>query len=284
MKKKTIAYLTFFCIVVLALSWGRAQTPGKEDTLIIPPSSLDSLYPPQSKQPVYLIEMFDLAHRFTGILVDLLEEDLSNVWSSYERFKEEYVKISKLVPAWEAKYPLGPVEELGKALQAGEKGAVMSAYEKVGSICHACHVESMAAVKYKYHWKDFRPIKIEDPLTNEEVDFIQLMRMLDVNFTGMTHDLEQDQKEKAEENSRAFLVRFQALGETCQECHGTSRRMYYVDDSILQTITSLNRALASFEPDQKEITKHIMAIGMESCFNCHLVHIPAPYAKYQWKK
>ncbi len=258
--------------------------PEKDNTLNPPPGSLDSLYPPKSHQPIYLMKMIDLSHRFTGIVVDLMEADLSNVWSSFEKFREEYVKISKLVPEWEAKYPLGPVEELGKALQAGEKGGIMAAYEKVGNICHACHVGYMTAVKYRYHWKDFGPIKVIDPLTHDEVDFVQLMRMLDVNFTGMTHDLEQGQRERAEENSQAFLERFRALGETCQECHGTSERMYYVDDSIQQTITNLNIALSSSQPDKEEIANKVMAIGMESCFNCHLVHIPASYARYQWKR
>jgi cytochrome c556 len=284
LKKKTVMCLSVFWLIAFALSGSQGQTTEKDSPLQLLPSTLDSLYPPKAQQPVFLMKMLDLSHLFTGIVVDLLEEDFSNVWSSYEKFKEDYLDFSKLVPEWETKYPLSPVEELGKALKAGEKTGIMAAYEKVGNICYACHIESMAAVKYKYHWKDFRPIRIKDPLTNDEIDFVQLMRMLDVNFTGMTHDLEQGQMERVDENSRAFLARFRALGETCQECHGTSERRYYVDDSIQQMIMNLNKALTSSQADLKDIPNRIMAIGMESCFNCHLVHIPASYARYQWKR
>lgn len=294
MNHKKIAYLIVFCVIVFGLFRGPLKGSEKDKTLDaredrslyahLPPSSLDSLYPPKVQQPLYLFWMFDLGSRFTGILVDLMEEDLANAGASFEAFKAEYVRQSTAVPEWEAKYPLDPVEDLGEALKSGERGRIMAAYEKVGGICHSCHVEYMVPVKAKYHWQDFRPIKVDDPITGTKVDFVQLMRFLDFSFTGVAHNLKQGQIERAEENSRALLARFQSLKETCQECHGTSERTYFVDDSIHSVISSLNEVLATSQPDQKVITDHIMTIGMESCFKCHLVHLPAPYTKYLWKE
>ncbi len=294
LKNKRIAYFIVFCVIVFGLFGNSLQTSDKDKEVAVredsslsvhlPPNSLDSLYPPKAQQPLYLFWMFDLGSRFTGILVDLMEEDFANAGASFEAFKAEYVRQSAAIPEWQARYPLDPVEDLGKALKAGEKGRIMAAYEKVGGICHNCHVEYMVPVKSKYHWQDFRPIKVDDTITGTKVDFVQLMRFLDFNFTGVTHDLKQDQRERAEENSRALLARFQSLRETCQECHGTSERTYFVDDSIQQAISSLNEVLTSSRPDQKEIASHIMTIGMESCFKCHLVHLPAPYTKYLWKE
>jgi len=282
------------CFIVFAFSGSPLQTSEKDKTLNdhkgsflsfnLPPSSLDSLYPPKAKQPVYLIRMLDLAGLFTGIVVDLLEGDLPNVWPSFEKFKEEYEGVSKLVPEWEAIFPIGPVEELGKALQAKERGGIMASYEKVGNICHSCHVQHMAAVQFKYHWQDFRKIKVRDPLTGEEIDFVQMKRNLNLSFTGATHNLKQGQMERAEKNLRAFQARFQSLKDTCQECHGTSERTYYVDDSIQQTIKNLIKSLTTDPPNQKEITNQVMTIGTESCFKCHLVHIPASSVKSQWKE
>ncbi len=254
---------------------------GSQSVSSLPLSSLDPLYPPKAEQPIYLIRMFNLGSRFTGIAVDLMEEDWPNLGASFEKFKNEYMSVSELVPEWKERYPVGPVEELGEALQAGEKGRIMAAYEKVGGDCHSCHIEFMNPVKFQYHWPDFRPIKVEDPITKAEVDFVQLMRYLDFNFTGMTHDLEQGQKERADENLRAFRARFQSLSEACQECHGTSERAYYTDNDIQKMMTGLSSVLASDRPDLQEITGYIRTIGMESCFKCHLVHLPAPYTKYQ---
>lgn len=294
MKHKRIVYLIVLCFMVFAFLGNTFQTSANDKTISargdstlsadLPPDSLDSLYPPKAQQPLYLLWMFDLDSHFTGLLVDLEEEDLANAGESYKAFKAEYVRQSAAVPEWETKYPLGPVEELGEALKAGAKDRIMAAYEKVGGICHACHVKYMVPVKAKYHWQDFRPIKVNDTITGTEADFVQLMRFLDFNLTGVTHNLKKGQWERAEQNSRAFLARFQSLKETCGECHGTSERTYFVDESIQQKILNLNKILSSSQPDQKEIANQIMTIGMESCFKCHLVHLSAPYTKYLWEE
>lgn len=294
MRKKRIVYSIFFCVIFLSLLRGISHTREEDETktapesgsvsVHLPPKSLDSLYPPQAQQPLYLLWMFDLGSRFTGILVDLMEEDLDNLGASFDAFRSEYVRQSAVIPEWKAKYPLGPVEDLGEALKAGDKDRIMAAYENVGGICHACHVETMVPVKAKYHWLDFQPIKVEDTITQTELNFVQLMRFLEFDFNGVAHNLKQGQKERAEENSRALLARFQSLRETCEECHGTSERAYFVDESIQQAIAGLNKVLTASQPDQKEIARHIMTIGMESCFKCHLVHLPAPYTKNLWKE
>jgi hypothetical protein len=294
LKKERVVYLVFFCIIIFGVLRGTLQTLQKDKTATVresssssvqlPPSSLDFLYPPKAQNPLYLIWMFDLGNRFTGILVDLIEEDFDNLAEDFEAFKSEYVRQSAAIPEWEEKYPIGPVEDLRKALKTEAKDRIMAANEKVGRICHSCHVESMIPVKAKYHWQDFRPIKVEDKIAQTKLDFVQLMRFLDFNLTGVTHNLKQGQNDRAVEHSRAFVARFQSLSETCEECHGTSERTYFIDDSIRQAIKSLNEVLTSSQPDQKEVTSHIMTIGMESCFKCHLVHLQAPYTKYHWKE
>ena len=294
MKKRTLVILSFFLAVAFALASTQRLTSGKDKSATahmssvssfnLPPSSLDAFYPPKAKEPIYLNRMFGLNERMMGIVIDLMEEDIANVGPSFEKLKEDYVEISKLVPEWEAKYPLGPVEELGKALQSGEKEVIMAAIEKVGHSCHACHVETMAGVKAKYHWQEFRQIKVKDPISKTEVNFVQMMQNLNFSFTGATYDLKQGQKEKAEEHARAFQARFQSVSETCQECHGTSERTYYVDDSIQQAIADLVQALSKTPPDQNEIANQVMTIGMDGCFKCHLIHIPPTYAKYQWEE
>lgn len=76
MKKRT----TVFLIVLLAVGFGLSKSwPLKSEddhssnmnesgssSLNLPPSSLNSLYPPKAKEPVYLFMMLSLAEKFTG--------------------------------------------------------------------------------------------------------------------------------------------------------------------------------------------------------------------------
>ncbi len=250
-----------------------------------PPSALDAMYPPQTEMPVYMMQMMEMAVPMSGILVNLLENDMENVMPNLENFKAKYTEISKVVPEWENQYPMGPVNELGEALNSGEQGKVMAAFEKIGQVCHDCHVASMVKVQQKYHWMDFKGVEVSDPLTNEYVNFAKLMQNFDLNFVGIMVDLQEGQIENALKHFEGFNARFQTLKDTCGDCHGTSERKYYVDDEIQGMIDNLGQALknpATLNPEQ--VQGLMMGIGMESCGKCHLVHLPAAYTKYRWEK
>jgi hypothetical protein len=60
--------------------------------------------------------MLGMAAPFSGIVADLSEADLEYAQANFEKFKVQYVEISRLVPEWEKDYPMGPVEALGAAL------------------------------------------------------------------------------------------------------------------------------------------------------------------------
>ncbi len=49
-------------------------------------------------------------------------------------------------------------------------------------------------------------------------------------------------------------------------------------------INKLEQAINKPSVDPKEVETLSQGIGMESCFKCHRVHLPAAYAKYQWEK
>jgi hypothetical protein len=142
----------------------------------------------------------------------------------------------------------------------------------------------MTPVQHKFHWLDFHEIKVMDPLTQEEVNFPRMMQYLEVSFGGIFVDLEQNQKENCQKQVQGFKARFQTFKETCEECHGTSERKYYVDEDILKTIDKLELTLAGSQYDPKKALSLLQEIGMESCHKCHLVHGPAALAKLQWKK
>ena len=189
------------------------------------------------------------------------------------------------MPEWENKYRLEPVERLGNALQSEEQEKVMTAFAEVGRVCMSCHIETMAKVQQKYYWMDFREIKATDPLTSEEVNFPTFKQFLNASFFGIGVDLQEGQIENALRQFERFKARFQTLKDTCEDCHGTSERKYYVDESVQDVISNLGQALedpSSLDPGQ--VQGLMMSIGMESCGKCHLVHVPAALTKMRWKE
>lgn len=261
----------------------RRENSALRERLAPPPSVLDTMYPPHTELPVYQLKMMEMEIPMSGILVDLLENDMENVRTNFENFKTKYGEVAKLVPEWENKYPWEPVEGLGNALQSGEQEKVMAAFAELGKVCMGCHIETMATVQQKYYWMDFREVKARDPLTHEEMNFPSFKQFLNASFFGIGMDLQEGQVENALKQFEGFNARFQTLKDTCGDCHGMSERKYYIDESVEAVINKLGQALknpASLNPEQ--VQGFIMTIGMESCAKCHLVHVPAALTKMRW--
>ena len=265
-------------VVVLVLVTAYADERVSKTAGLRLPSSLDSFYPPKTQQPVHLLRMLTLGSLFSGIASDLVENDLQGARGVFEKFKTEYVEISKMVPEWKKEYPVKPVEELGAALKLGDRKKVMAAQEKVGAVCHNCHVKYMPMTQQKYHWGDFSTIKVKDPLSNEEVPFTRLKQYLDSNFAGIGLNIERGQKERARKQVQGFNARFQTLKTTCGRCH-TGEIKYYTDEGVQGMIDKLGQTLENPSADPKVAVELVQRIGMESCFKCHLVHVPAAISK-----
>ncbi len=172
-----------------------------------------------------------------------------------------------------------PVEELGAALKLGDPAKVMPALGKVGEVCHNCHAKNMPLAQQEYHWGDFSTIKAKDPLSNQEVPFPLFKKFLDASFSGIMLNIQRGQKEKALKQVQGFNARFQTLKTVCGRCH-TTERTYYTDEGVQGLIDKLSQILENPAADPKPAVELIQRIGMESCHNCHLVHIPAAYAKF----
>ena len=252
------------------------------------PSSLDNFYPPKAKGPVWLIKMFGLSRPFSAIGIDLMEGNIKNVPLDFEMFKKQYKEVSLLIPEWTHDFPQEPVDNLGAALKSGDKKKIFEAMGKVGQVCHHCHEEYMAKVMIKYHWKDFATVKVKDPLSKQELNWNGFKRFLSSSFTGIGVNLQQGQKENAQKQYQGFKARFGALKEACHECHDdkekNTERKYFVDDNVTALIDQLGQALNASTVDPKAIGKLMQGIGRESCFKCHLVHVPPTILKHEWAK
>jgi hypothetical protein len=263
---------------------GKTDNPVATDTgtpLSLPPS-LDNFYPPKAEAPVYLLNMIELTTSFSGIVSDLMENDLENSGKNYEKFREKYLEISALVPEWKDLTPMAPLDELDTAMKSGDPGRIMAAVDRAGELCNDCHRKYMPLVQQKYHWGDFDGITVTDPLSGQEVSFGQLMLMMDANMAGVGLDVEQGQRENAMMQAQGLEARFGALKQACSACHD-SEREYYVGGATLEMLDQMRLALDVESPDLKAIGGILNGIGEEGCFKCHLVHIPAAYARYQMR-
>lgn len=247
-----------------------------------PPSSLDQFYPPKAGQPVYLIRMTELGNIASSIMVDLMENDSDNVRSGLARFKAVYQELSGMVPEWTTWYPMEPITEFENAYDSGDPSRMMPAIDGIGNVCHSCHVAYMSKVKFRYHWDDFKEFQIPDPFGEKDISVSQLMHYLGDGLAGITSDLQQGQNAAAIKQFQAFNISFQVTKGLCGLCHETER-FYFVDQKVQDMIDQLGLAVAQTEPDMAVIGQLSQGIGMESCFKCHLVHIPSALTKDAWR-
>jgi len=246
------------------------------------PASLDQYFPPAAPAPVWLLEMFALAGPFEGIGIDLAQGDIEGAMANYNAFKAQYTKMSEMGPEWKDKFPSEPVDALGEALASGDPGKVGPAMGAVGGVCGACHSLNQVKAFQKYHWGDFDAIEIKDPVSGENLGWRDYMFALAGSFGGITNDLAQGQNDNAVANFEAFDARFDALGSSCFSCH-SSERTYFVDATVQGMIDQLGEAVSAPNPDMAAIGGLAGGIGNESCFKCHLVHIPAQNTKHKWE-
>lgn len=246
-----------------------------------PPASLDNFYPPLADGPLYMFRMMDLNNSFVAVINDAMTDDHENALAGLENFRKEYLEISNLVPEWKDYYPGEPLEKFSEAVRTGDPGQLMPMIEELGKVCHQCHISTMTAVAYKYHWGDFGSIAMDDPFRGGTMNYKALMQYLNAGLAGIGNELRQEQKQEALGQYQVFNAAFQIMKGTCRQCHQLERE-YYVDQGVQTMIDRLGIVLNSTEINMDEVGDYLGAIGTESCFNCHLVHLPASLTTDGW--
>jgi len=279
--KKTTILIAALGLLVLALSvfagndGTNKSTDGQTGRL---PNSLGNFYPPNSNGPVYLFAMLDLAPNFSGIRSDLMEGEPENVKMNYDIFRNKYLASAEMIPEWKADFNLAAVENLGSAIESGKQEKIIEAFEEVGKACVDCHVMNATAVRDKYYWGDFASVTATDPVSGQDVSFMQYMFMIESDFSGIGVDLAEGQTDKAIQHLDNFERRYGSLKSTCDGCHD-SERHYYVDSNITGMVSGLKTALRAETVDGKVVGSLLQGIGVESCYKCHVVHTPSAYAR-----
>ncbi|MFQ6066972.1 MAG: cytochrome c [bacterium] len=252
-------------------------------TLTKPPESMDQYYPPQAKAPVFLQEMLNVDHAFVAIIVNLQQGDLMAAQGAYQEFAKKYTELSKMIPEWKDYFKAELVEALGKALQSGDPQQIQQAMGKVGGTCGSCHEDNMPATWYRYWWKDFHEISVEDPVSGKEVGFKDYMQMVGGDFVGIGVNLQKGQLDQARKAYQGFESRMEGLKKACEDCHETERR-YYVSQDVMDSLTAMGVELTNVKPNPEKIGKLSDEVGKASCGGCHMVHMPAAIVHEAWEE
>lgn len=246
------------------------------------PATLDQYY--STQPPEYLMRMFELAEPMQGIIINAQKGDFDKARGYFAEFSHQYERSAHMVPEWRGYYEQDAVEDVGDALEDASKDpskmqALYEAMGEVGKTCADCHVDNMPPVWNRYNWKDFSTVKINTP--NGMKPFAEgKMNYLDAGLVGMILSIKENDQQGAEESYNLFRAMFYNLKDTCSSCHLDEPR-YYVSKDITDMVNNTGTAIQN--GNLAEAGQLISTYSAKSCYNCHLVHIPAQYAKVSQK-
>jgi hypothetical protein len=297
---KPISLILFFLFVlssffVLGLQGNNStsasgqEEPGasEKEPLPSPFSHLDKLYPPQAKEPVLLMEMIKLAMFYTSVGHDAAQNDWENAERGFENFKGQSIKLSELSPKWKDFYKMDLVEELGRAVTQKNVPVIREVRKNIGeAICEKCHNDYRTPVWYRYHWKDFGKIMVVDPLSQKKFPYFVFMTLVSKSFQGIKIDILQNQPANAQKAFKAFTARVEAGKQVCKECHdpkqGESKS--FVSPDVMEMIDGLGAEISKPTPAHDKVDGLFMGVGVEMCYKCHQVHMPAAVTQKFWRK
>lgn len=275
MKNSLIVTLIVIFVILGAGVWLLSNNNDKNENEELP-SSLDQYY--QSQPPVYLISMFQLGEAMMGIGVNVQQGDMVNAKKSYDDFSKKFKDSSNMVPEWKKFYDQGTVEKIGASLDSGNVPAVFENIGKVGAACVKCHKEKMPQVWIRYNWNDFSKLTLKTPNPEEPVLPFPAAKIkyLAFGFDGIGVNIKNNNQKGAKESFGLFKTMFDNLKGTCSSCH-VSPRNYYASADIQAMIDTMGDKINSGNLTEAEGLR--MGIGMESCYRCHVLHMPAQFAK-----
>jgi cytochrome c556 len=248
----------------------------------VPPKSLDQYYPPVAPGPLYLGAMYGLEGPFSGMTTSLGDKDMKKAQQYFEAFQKEYAKVAAMVPEWSQQYPSAPVDKLGEALKSGNVEGIQAGVKGVGEVCATCHDQSMPAVFYRYHYKDFDQVIVTDTVSGGSMPFPDYMWTLAGSMGGMNTYVAEGRFDAAQKALGQLQARMEGLKKGCESCHDKAERRYFVSSDIFDVLASTANELSQKQPDPAKVGGLVQKFGTESCRNCHVVHNPAAFVRSAW--
>jgi cytochrome c556 len=271
MKNKFLVVVLIMAIFGLeAMLLNQGNKPDTKNNL---PPSLDQYY--NTQPPEYLIKKFELGESLMGVIMNSQQGDLVNAKKSFIAFSKEYKDIADMVPEWRKYYDPKTVENLGAALDSRNASAVLGAAGGVAENCAKCHTENMPAVWNRYNWKNFNNVMISTP-EGQLPWAAAKMKYLVIGFDGIGVNIKKGDQAAAQQSFNLFKSMFSNLTAACSSCHISERR-YYVSEDIQTMVNDMGANITSGNLSKADRIREI--IGMESCYRCHVLHMPAQFMK-----
>lgn len=274
---------TFLAVVIvifiggagLLLASNNNSEPGKDGL----PTSLDKYYKnTQPQPPEYLIKMFELGESMQGIGVNIQQGDIPNAKKSYAAFYQNYKNSANMVPEWKEYYDVNAVEKMGASLDNGNIQAVFESMGQIGASCVKCHTEKMTPVWNKYNWMDFSKITMDTPNPSEpKLPWAQAkLKYMVIGFDGIGVNIKNGNQSGAKQSFVLFSAMFDSMNATCASCH-PSPPGHYVGAEVRAMINKMGEEINVGNLSEAEGIRQ--GIGMESCYRCHVLHMPAQFAR-----
>lgn len=235
------------------------------------PQSLDKYFQTQTPEVPgneYVGEMFALTEAFSGIAVNLQENDMPNATTSYNAFASEYKNLSLKVPEWQGYFDIASVDKLGKDLQANDTNASLKDIGAIGATCGKCHADRQPQVWAKYYWRDFDTVNVSGM---NGMIWGDAMGALAGSFDAIGVNAAEGKQNEANNSFNQFRTQYTAIKDACSNCHDTPRA-YYVSDDIFAKIDQMGQNITSGNLQNAQAIQQDLGT---QCYKCHVLHMPA---------
>ncbi len=241
------------------------------------PQSLDKYFQTQKPEVPgneFVGEMFTLTEAFSGVAVNLQENDMDNATISYNAFASEYKNLSQKVPEWQGYFDIAAVDKLGKDLQANDVNASLKDLGAIGATCGKCHADRQPQVWAKYYWKDFDTVNVSGMVWGDA------MGALAGSFDAIAVNAAEGKQNETNNSFNQFKAQYTAIKNACSNCHDTPRA-YYVSDDVFAKIDQMGQNITSGNLQNARAIQQ--ELGTE-CYKCHVLHMPAQDMKDKMEK
>ncbi|WP_457622925.1 cytochrome c [Persephonella sp.] len=237
-----------------------------------PPSELSKYYPPKSESYEFVSLMHKLSVSFTGVITNVKEKDWEDAEKWAGTFKENYLKIGKMVKKWDKVLKKEAVENLASAVKEKNLSKFKENVNIVGKSCVQCHKSYKISTRILYRYPSFHKIKVEDPVEKSKIEFHDFMKKMTDDMKKLRIYLADGEDKKAVKSGVNFIKRVEALQQSCSDCHTDklSEEIYY-GKKVKEGIGMVKDGLRSL--NKEKINNGLKRIGFYNCTKCHNTHI-----------
>jgi len=279
MKRENGRILPILTLSLFLLFMGGSPTswPGEVENQFISktlPKSLNKYY--KGRRNRYALEMIELGRLMGASFEEAYSKNYQQSLNLFQGFKEQYRKVSQMVPEWSHYFPEEPLSKVEKLIEGKASPEEIREHTRnVENICTNCHIYEMFKVYATYHWKKFNQIYIIDE-EGEEVSFHTIMIQLSNKLAVIPATIKRKDFEAAQRHFKDLSNNFTFLEMSCSNCHDQPRE-YFVDQRVKAHWYQIGGLIRHQRTDLEAYNRLVDLVYEQSCIPCHRVHMPVAF-------